>query len=135
MAETTRTISVDELLTLARDGAQIRTEHRPTIIAQFDELVAALKALIDSNTARAEAELARNQTQLEVLATMQATIRQQNVIRSQPLDLTPLNTVLTEIQTNTEPRPLTGYEFEVTARDRLGDIEKLRVLPISPTHH
>lgn len=127
-----RVISAAKLLQLARGGAEIRTEDQPTIIAQFDELVASIKELIRATNARAEADVARSKTQLEVLATLQALIRQ-NVTKSHPTDLTPLKTVLTEIQTNTEPRQLSGYEFEVTSRDRLGDIEKLRVLPISPT--
>ncbi len=133
MAE--RTISVSELLELASDGARIKTEDRPQIIQQFDELVKKLEGLIQASNVRAAAEVSRNKTQLEILATLQSMIRQQGVTKSQPVDLTPLKTVLTEIQSNTLPRPLSGYEFEVTSRDRLGDIEKLKVIPISPTRH
>jgi len=127
-------ISQARLLDLARGGAQIKTEDQPSVIAQFDELVASIKDLIAATNERARADLARSQTQLEILATLQSLIRQ-NVTKSQPTDLTPLKTVLTEIQGNTEPRPLSGYEFNVTKRDRLGDIETLRVEPISPTQH
>lgn len=128
-------ISAAELLELAKDGATIRTEDRPTIIAQFDELVSKLEGLIEASNARAAADLARSKTQLEILGTLQSLIRSGNVTKSPAVDLTPLKSVLTEIQGNTEPRPLSGYEFTVTSRDRLGDIEKLKVVPISPTRH
>ena len=105
------------------------------LIQGFSELIEKIDALLHQNQARIEADAAINQTQLEVLATLQALIRSQGVTKSQQLDLTPLKTVLTEISDNTQPRVLAGYEFEVTDRDRLGDIAKLRVTPVSPTRH
>lgn len=135
MAEKTREISAQELLSIIESGGKLRIQDRPSVIAQFDELVEKVDGLVKVIAETARADLARSQTQLEILATLQAQIRSQNVTKSHPVDMTPLKTVLTEISDNTLPRQLSGYEFEVTSRDRMGDIEKLRVLPVPPTKH
>ena len=135
MAEKTRELSVQEMLEILDGGGKVRVPDRPSVIAQFDELVEKVDGLVKVIAETAKADLARSQTQLEILATLQAQIRSQNVTKSHPVDMTPLKTVLTEISENTIPRQLSGYEFEVTSRDRMGDIAKLRVMPVAPTQH
>lgn len=130
-----KTISVDELLALAKDGARIETERRPMVIDQLGELIDRLDAIAKANEERAAADLARSQTQLEVLATLQALIRRQaGVNRSPPPDLTPLKTVLTEIQEQTAHKPVQGYEFDVK-RSGQGYIDKIVATPVGPTRH
>lgn len=129
-----KVISSSRLLSLIRGGAEVKTDDQPTTIRQFDELVEKIEALLQATNVRAEADLARSKTMMEVIAYLQIQFKA-NVIRSKPTDLTPLKTVLTKIQANTERRPLPGYEFTVTERDRLGDIKKLKVEPISPTQY
>lgn len=107
------TISVAELLEMAQDGAMIRRESKPTVIDRFDELIAQLKALVDSQKESAAADLARSKSQLEVLATLQANIKRQNVPKvQQVLDLKPLMAVLAEMQEVNHREPV-NYDFTI----------------------
>lgn len=126
-----KTITADELIELVNSGARITTPTKPMVIEQFNELLDKLNQMIAANEERAQADLARSQTQLEVLATLQALIRQnQGVNRSPPVDLKPLYTVLSEIQE--AQRPAVAYEFDIQ-RDGRGFQQKIIATPIKPT--
>ena len=124
-----KTVSVDELLRLVQDGATVKTERHPMVIDQFNLLIAKLDEIAKANEARAAADLARSQTQLEVLATLQQLVRRQTgVNRSPPLDLKPLQTVLTDIQKASEEKPRVAYEFDVQ-RNLNGGIARIVATP------
>ena len=125
-----KTISVTELLTMAKEGAIIKTEDRPTKIAKFDELLSKIDSLIKATELRARAELERAQVQLEVIAGLQALIRKSD--GKAPVDLTPLKTALTELQRPQQPRQ--AFEFAID-RAPNGFMTKIVATPIAPTKH
>ncbi len=127
-------LSLTDLMELVKGGAKITVDRPPQRIAQFDELVTLLTELIATNKARIEADAARNSSQLEVLATLQALIRSGNVTKSQKLDLAPLNTVLADIQKNTAPATPVGYEFHI-GRNNRGFADKITALPLPHSKH
>lgn len=130
-----KTISVEELLALAKDGARIETDRRPMVIEQLGELIDRLDAIAKSNEERAAADLARSQTQLEVLATLQGLIRRQTGVKiSPPLDLEPLKSVLTEIQQAVEHKPRVAYDFDIQ-RNGQGYLSKITATPHGQTTH
>lgn len=131
MAE--KTISSAGLLELAKGGARIKTEQQPMVIEQFGELIEAFKNMIAAQELRATADLKRSQTQLEVLAVLQSQIKQQGgVNRSPPLDLKPLETVLSEIQQANNQREAHDYEFTFD-RNTHGFATKIHAKVIRPT--
>ena len=155
-----KTISIEELLALAQAGAKITTEKRehilariqeaeagPVVIQHFEQLIKKIDEMAKTNAlmakaneALAVAETERAKAQLEVLATLQALIRSGNVTKSHKLDLTPLKTVLTEIQKSTS-QPVTVHAREPAAydfifeRSRQGFIEKVTATPILARRH
>ena len=128
-------LALSELVELIQGGANLKIERPEQRIYQFGELVSLLKELISMNIQRVEADNARNQAQLEVLATLQALIRKQNVTKSHPVDLLPLKTVLSEIRQNTQPAHHHGYEFNIERNQQTGYLEKIIATPHSPRKH
>jgi hypothetical protein len=115
-------LEIDEL----EDGDEVEFDPQVMVISRFDELLSKLDTIIQDSTERARADIARSQTQLEVLATLQALIRN-NVTTKRPADLEPIQTVLTKLQEQQHaPRP--AYEFDVT-RDNRGFISKITAKP------
>jgi hypothetical protein len=116
-------IEIDEL----EEGDEVEFDPQITIVKGFTDLVAKLDALIQGHEERVRADLARNQTQLEVLATLQATIRKQVNQGKPQIDLEPLKTVLTQIQEqHNQPRP--AWEFEIN-RDNRGFMTTITAKP------
>lgn len=70
-----KTVTRRQLQEMQKDGALIEFEKRPMVVEQFGELIETLKTMIDAQNMRAKADLARSQTQLEVLATLQGLIK------------------------------------------------------------
>lgn len=132
MAE--KTVSVNDLLEMVKDGAKVTTEQRPMVIEQFAELIEQFKNMIAAQEARASADLKRSQTQLEILAVLQAQIRQgKGVTMSPPVDLAPLQTVLTEIQeANADRATAKDYEFTFD-RGPQGFATKIYAKVVRPT--
>jgi hypothetical protein len=124
-----RKVSDSEYLEMIEGGDLIETEAQPLTIERFNELLDKLDALVQASHSRAQADLARSQSQLEVLATLQALIRQQNAApKGATMDLAPLQTVLTEIQAANAERGRISYEFDVT-RNNQGFINKIVATP------
>lgn len=124
-----RKVSDSEYLEMIEGGDLIESEAEPMTIERFGELLEKMDALVQASQERAEADLARSQSQLEVLATLQALIRQQNAgPKGSPVDLAPLKTVLTEIQTANAERGRITYEFDVQ-RSNQGYISKIVATP------
>lgn len=132
MAE--KTISRMQLHELEKDGALVEIAKRPMVIEQFGELIDAFKNMIAGLEARATADLKRSQTQLEVLAILQSQIKQQTgVNRSPPLNLKPLETVLSEIsEANAMRDGPHDYEFTFD-RSNQGFATKIHAKVVRPT--
>ena len=128
-------ITDDELAKLRRLGT---VEYDPEThnIARFGELIDKLNELISANAQRTQADLARSQVQLEVLASLQATMRQQaqGVTKSQQIDLSPLQAILTEIHKASENKESSAYHFEIH-RGEGGFMAGVTATPIQPTKH
>lgn len=116
-----------ELAELAKQGT-VKFDPQDTNIARFGELIEKLSVLLEQNTARTQADLSRSQVQLEILGAIQKSINQQKrgVIRSQPIDLTPLKQVILEMQA--EKR--TAYSFEIQRGPNGGPMQRVIATPI-----
>lgn len=127
MAE--KTMDFDELRELSEDGFEIEFDKKTMVIDQFGDLIEKLEQMVAANEERTRADLARSQTQLEVLATLQSLIKQQGgVPKAPPIDLAPLQTVLTQIQEASAERGRVAYEFDVQ-RSGQGYISKIVATP------
>jgi len=119
-------IEIDDL----EEGDEIEfdpQEPHVTVIQGFCDLLSKLDTLIQGHEERIRADLARNQTQLEILATLQATIRAQVNQGKPQVNLEPLKTVLSEMQElKSAPRP--AWDFEIT-RDNRGFMTKVTAKP------
>ncbi len=134
MAE--KTISTGELLRMIEDGAIVRAEQKNMVIEQFDELIKKLQGLIEAQQARATADLARSQTQLEIMGSLQTMIKQQGGRNSSaPVDLAPLHTVLSEMQ-ETQALHAEPHDYEFTFdRGAQGYMTKVHAKVVRPTQH
>ena len=118
-----KVIELDDL----EEGDEIEFDPQVTIIQGFSDLISKLDTIIQGHEERIRADLARNQTQLEILATLQATIRNQIAKGSPKVDLEPLKTVLSEMQEQRAmPRP--AWDFEIS-RDNRGFMTKVTAKP------
>jgi hypothetical protein len=129
-------ITDDELARLKRLGT---VEYDPEThnIARFGELIDKLNELISANAARTQADLARSQVQLEVLASLQKTMRDRTsgpVTKSQAVDLGPLRDVLAEIHQANAERAAQAYQFDIQ-RVEGGLMTGVTATPITPTKH
>lgn len=128
------TITEAELNELVNKGAKITREAQPMVIARFDELLSKLDAMLQANVERVQADIARNQTNLEILATLQALIRNQ-VSSGKPhkAEIDQIKTVLAEI-TEQRAMPKPAYEFTID-RDNRGFMSKIVATPQGHTTH
>ena len=115
---------------------EVKFDPEPQEIAQFSELIDKLNELISMKASETQADLARSQVQLEVLASLQKTMskRSQGVTKSQQIDLTPLQTILAEIQAANAERSGLAYQFDIQ-RGEGGFMAGVTATPISPTQH
>ena len=133
MAE--KPISLSDLKRLQDEGAEVEFEAEVTTIEQFSELVESLNTMVANESERIRADIARNQTNLEILATLQSMIRKQGQAPApQPVDLSPIWELLEEIRAEREAREQNrgAYEFEVL-RDGRGFAQKITAKPVAPT--
>lgn len=118
-----KVIELDDL----EEGDEIEFDPQITVIQGFSDLISKLDTIIQGHEERIKADLARNQTQLEILATLQATIRNQIAKGSPKVDLEPLKTVLSEMQEQRNlPRP--AWDFDIQ-RDNRGFMTKVTAKP------
>lgn len=116
-------IEIDDL----EDGDEVEFDPQVTIIRGFEDLLSKLDTMIHNHEERIRADLARNQTQLEILATLQATIRAQVNQGKPQVNLEPIKTVLSEMQEQ-QNRPRPTWEFEID-RDNRGFMTKIKAKP------
>ena len=119
-----------------KEIGEVKFDPEPQEIAQFSELIDKLNELISMKASETQADLARSQVQLEVLASLQKTMskRSQGVTKSQQIDLTPLQTILAEIQAANAERATMSYQFDIQ-RGEGGFMAGVTATPISPTQH
>ena len=134
MAE--NTMSMDELRELSEDGFEVEFQKKTMVIEHFDHLIDCLKQVIAGNEERTRADLARSQTQLEVLATLQTLAKQKpdGGAKGTPIDLAPLQQVLAEIHKANNERTAIAYNFEIH-RGEGGYMRGVTATPIEPTRH
>jgi hypothetical protein len=128
-------LTAAELAELKRIGS---VEYDPEThnIARFGELIDKLNELISLRATETQADLARSQVQLEVLATMQKTMRENSrgsTPKVSPVDFSPLVAILAELQENR----MVAWEFDIQ-RNGPGEhspMAKVIATPIEPTRH
>lgn len=132
-----KSITLDELRKLEESGAEIEIEHHETQIAQFGDLIKALQTMVANEEERVRADLARNQTQLEILATLQSMIRKQGSgPAAQPVDLSPIRDLLEDIRAERHAEPV-DYDFNIIrpGGDGYQPASKIEARAIKPTTH
>lgn len=128
------TISAAELRKLAKEGADINFQSKPTEIEQFGELLESLKTMAANETERIRADIARNQTNLEILATLQALIKKPTPgLNMPPPDLTPIRDLIEEMRAERHHEPV-DYDFNILrAGPGLSPAVKIEARAVKPT--
>lgn len=133
MAE--KTVSLSDLKKLESEGSTFDFEKEVLEIEQFGELVESLKTMVANEAERIRADISRNQTNLEILATLQAMIRKQGQgPKIEAPDFSPIYELLEEIRGEREARDRGAYEFTVK-RDGRGFAQTITATPVAPTTH
>ena len=126
------------LLELTGKGASVKFPAKDMKIEQLGDLIEVLNRIAANEQERIRADIARNQTNLEILATLQGLIRKQGEnrkISGSPVDLTPLVQVLSELKHEREEKENGGsYQFEIK-RDGRGFAQQIIATPMRPTTH
>jgi len=120
-----------ELAGLSKKGV-VEFDPKEQSIARFGELIEKLNEFLGQSAARNQADLARSQVQLEVLATLQKNLRQAGT-QSQPqqIDLSPLHELVEELKAGKER---CAYKFDIQ-RVEGGLMTGVIATPIEPTRH
>lgn len=105
-------------------------------IARFGELIEKMSQLLEQKSADTQADLARSQVQLEILATLQKNMskRSQAVTKLQPIDITPLENVLSQLLEANARREATSYKFDIH-RGEGGYMAGVTATPINKAQH
>ena len=129
-------MKLSDMLELLKGGAEIEIKRPPQRIAQFDELIATLKEMIASQESRANADLERSKVQLEVLATLQLhRNKKPEAITAPAVDLSPLQTVLTELVEQNRHEPA-DYDFKILRTGPgLSPAHTIEARVVRPTQH
>jgi hypothetical protein len=132
-----KTISQERLDQLERGGARIQYPKVPDQIEGFSDLVNTLKQMVANEEERVRADLARNQTTLEILGTLQSLIRKQGSgPAQQPIDLQPVMDLLEEIRAERQALPV-DYDFNIIRRggDGFQPATKIEARAVTPQVH
>ena len=132
-----KTINMAQLHELQKSGALVEIEKHPTVIEGFGDLIECLKGLAAAQEAQATADLKRSQTQLEVLASLQALIKKDTgVNRSPPVDLAPLHAVIAELKEASAAREPVDYDFKIIRNGPgLAPAAKIEARVVRPTQN
>lgn len=134
MAENTaRKLTTREFLKLRDEGAEFNFPERMSKIEGFDEMIEAMKSMVSNNSARVEADSARSQSMLEILATIQVLVRKSGERRGAqgtPLNMAKVEKALDQIRDlMAMPKPLVSYEFDFQ-RNQQGFTNKIIATPV-----
>lgn len=119
---------------MAKAGADIKFAPKAMEIEQFGELIEALKTMTSNEAERIRADIARNQTNLEILAALQGLIKKPAAGVNVPaLDLTPIRDLIAELQADRHREPV-DYDFNILrAGPGLSPAVKIEARAIKPT--
>ena len=115
------------------DDDEIEFDPQIFVLDRMDELLARLDEMIAGQTKMAQADIERSQAQLEVLATLQALVRNK-VTSNKPVDMTPIKTAISELQAMHGERRPTVYQFDIT-RDNRGLLSSITAKPQGTITH
>lgn len=129
-----KTISDRQLRALAREGADIEFGPKSMQIDQFSELIDALKTMTANEAERIRADLARNQTNLEILAALQGLIKKPVAgVHVPALDLEPLKDILEQLAAERHHEPV-DYDFKILrSGPGLSPAVKIEARAVKPT--
>lgn len=132
-----KTISLKQLRELQEDGAEVEFDPKSVSVEQFSDLIDAIKQMAANEAERIRADLARNQTNLEILASLQGLIRKAEGSRPQSIDLAPLVSMLEEIRAERETRQPVDYDFNIVRHGGEGFQPAVRIeaRAVKPTTH
>ena len=124
-------VTTAELARLAKKGV-VKFDPEDTNIARFGELLDKLTQLLEQKASDTQADLARSQVQLEVLATLQKTMskRSQGGTKSQQIDLSPLREILDQLK---EMSAKCSYQFDIQRDPHSSYMTGVTATPIPPT--
>lgn len=127
-----KTVSVVELKRRQKDGARVDFGPERMQVENFGELIAALKGMSANEQARITEALSRNQTNLEILATLQQLIRREKP--SSPaavdIDLTSLDDILATLVSKAHTHALVAYDFDFIREGNGGRTVRIRATPV-----
>ena len=131
-----KTISIAEFNLSRSEGAEFEFDPDVLTIERFGELIEAMQRMVDNEAERIRADIARNQTNLEIIATLQAVIRKQGQGPGPtPLDLTPMLDLLEDIRAERHHEPV-DYDFNILrSGPGLSPAVKIEARAITPTRH
>lgn len=135
MAE--KSITLNELERLKSEGAEVEIESDTVSIEQFGELLSTLRTMADNEAERIRADIARNQTNLEILGTLQSMIRKAgDGPKAAPVDLSPIRDLIDEIRAERVREPV-DYDFHIVrpGGDGFQPASKIEARAVKPTHH
>lgn len=124
-----KVIEIDEL----EDGDKVEFDPHITVVKGFTDLVAKLDHIIQGHEERVRADLARNQTQLEILGSLQAMIKKQSEGPRSPdakIDMQPIVQALADMRHH----GASAYRFEIE-RDNRGFMQRITAVPAGETRH
>ena len=129
-----KTITAKQLKRLTGEGAEVKFGTESMQIEQFGDLVSSLKTMVANEAERIRADIARNQTNLEILATLQSLIRKQaQVPTSAPADLSPIKDLLEDMRAERNVDPV-DYDFNILrAGPGLSPAVKIEARHVKPT--
>lgn len=130
-------LTEEEIAELGEIGS-LKYDPETHNIGRFGELIDKLGELISMNASRVQADLARSQSQLEVLGTLQKMIRQQSAtpkVSAQPVDLGPLQEVLAQIHMANAEKSKQAFKFDINRDPHSSLMASVIATPIAPTEH
>ena len=129
-----KTISSSQLRKLAKEGADIKFAPTSMEIQQFGDLIDALKTMTSNEVERIRADIARNQTNLEIIATLQAIIKKPAAgVNVPPPDLQPIRDLIEEMRAERHHEPV-DYDFNILrAGPGLSPAVKIEARAVKPT--
>lgn len=132
-----KTVSIQDVKKLESEGSTFDFDPDLTKIDQFGDLVEALNRMVANEAERIRMDIARNQTNLEILATLQSLIKKQGSGPApQPTDLSPIKELLEEIRAERTREPA-DYDFNIIrpGGDGFQPASRIEARAIKPTTH
>ncbi len=127
-----KTVSLVDLQRRQKAGARLDFGPERMQIENFGELVAALKGMSANEQARITEALSRNQTQLEIIATLQQLVRRQppSAPAAVDIDLTSLDDILATLVGKAHSHALVAYDFDFIREGNGGRTVRIRATPV-----